>query len=174
MGAIYGNHMEKTTLYLDGDDYRKLKRIAASRKQAPGDARARGGGRICRPARRRAAAEEHRRGRQRARSDLSERAEELLAGMGEHHAAAQTAVIVADTGASGALRQRRRHHRRCARIYAAEPEAWLLPWAILPEVDYLVFTRLGSARHRLWLADLAAAPSSSTGAETTTFRRAAR
>lgn len=27
--------MEKTTLYLDGEDYRKLKRIAASRKQAP-------------------------------------------------------------------------------------------------------------------------------------------
>ena len=27
--------MDKTTLYLDGDDYRKLKRIAASRKQAP-------------------------------------------------------------------------------------------------------------------------------------------
>jgi hypothetical protein len=27
--------MEKTTLYLDGDDYRKLKRIAAGRKQAP-------------------------------------------------------------------------------------------------------------------------------------------
>ncbi len=27
--------MDKTTLYLDGDDYRKLKRIAAVRKQAP-------------------------------------------------------------------------------------------------------------------------------------------
>jgi hypothetical protein len=33
--TIYGNHMDKTTLYLDSDDYRKLKRIAASRKQAP-------------------------------------------------------------------------------------------------------------------------------------------
>ncbi len=33
--TIYGNHMEKTTLYLDAGDYRRLKRIAASRKRAP-------------------------------------------------------------------------------------------------------------------------------------------
>lgn len=80
--AIYGNHMDKTTLYLDGGDYRKLKRIAASRKQAPaalvreavaeyvarhGDTplpRSIGAGAS-------------------GRSDLGERAEAFLAGMGE-------------------------------------------------------------------------------------------
>ena len=73
--------MDKTTLYLDGADYRKLKRIAASRKQAPamlvreavaeyvarhGDAtlaKSIGAGAS-------------------GRDDLAERAEELLAGMG--------------------------------------------------------------------------------------------
>ena len=73
--------MEKTTLYLDGGDYRKLKRIAASRKQAPamlvreavaeyvarhGDAtlpKSIGAGAS-------------------GRGDLGERAEEFLAGMG--------------------------------------------------------------------------------------------
>ena len=73
--------MDKTTLYLHGDDYRKLKRIAASRKQAPA-------------ALVREAVAEYvaRYGQVRAplsvgafasgRGDLSERAEELLAGMG--------------------------------------------------------------------------------------------
>lgn len=74
--------MDKTTLYLDGDDYRKLKRIAAGRKQAPA-------------ALVREAVAEYvaRHGQVRAprsigasdsgRSDLGERAEEFLAGMGE-------------------------------------------------------------------------------------------
>ena len=79
--TIYGNHMEKTTVYLRAEDYRKLKRLA----------RARG----CPPARlvREAVAEyARRRWRRRVaqsvgafksgRRDLSERAEELLAGLG--------------------------------------------------------------------------------------------
>jgi predicted nucleic acid-binding protein len=40
-------------------------------------------------------------------------------------------------------------------LYAADPDAWLLPWAILPEVDYLTSTQLGDRVHRLWLSDLA-------------------
>lgn len=74
--------MEKTTLYLDGGDYRKLKRIAAGRKQAPA-------------ALVREAVAEYvaRHGAvpfpksigagNSGRSDVSERAEEFLAGMGE-------------------------------------------------------------------------------------------
>ena len=85
--------MDKTTLYLDSDDYRKLKRIAASRKQAPA-------------ALVREAVAEYvaRHGVTRlplsigagdsGRGDLGERAEEFLAGMGE------------------STRPRRRHDRR--------------------------------------------------------------
>jgi hypothetical protein len=74
--------MDKTTLYLDAGDYRRLKRIAASRKRTPA-------------ALVREAVAEYvaRHGRTRTpkslgaftsgRRDLSERAEELLAGMGE-------------------------------------------------------------------------------------------
>ncbi len=74
--------MEKTTLYLDGADYRKLKRIAASRKQAPAalvreavaEYVARHGSAPL-PKSIGAGAS--------GRADLAERAEELLAGMGE-------------------------------------------------------------------------------------------
>jgi uncharacterized protein len=66
-------------------------------------------------------------------------------------------VIVADTGAIVALLDRGdRHHRVLRALYTADPDAWILPWAILPEVDYLVGTALGDRVHRLWLADLAA------------------
>ena len=67
------------------------------------------------------------------------------------------AVIVADTSAVVALLDRdERHHAVLRTLYAAAPDAWILPWAILPEVDYLVETQLGSRVQRLWLADLAA------------------
>ena len=74
--------MDKTTLYLDPADYRKLKRIAARRKRAPA-------------ALVREAVAEYvaRHGQARVarsvaaftsgRQDVSERAEELLAGMGK-------------------------------------------------------------------------------------------
>jgi predicted transcriptional regulator len=80
--TIYGNYMEKTTLYLDSADYRKLKRIAARGKRAPA-------------ALVREAVAEYvvRHGQTRAprsvgafssgRGDVSERAEALLAGLGE-------------------------------------------------------------------------------------------
>ena len=66
-------------------------------------------------------------------------------------------MIVADTGAIVALLDRTdRHHRALRALYADDPDAWILPWAILPEVDYLVGTQLGTRVHRLWLSDLAA------------------
>jgi hypothetical protein len=73
--------MEKTTLYLDAADYRKLKRIATTRKQAPAalvrEAVAEyvarhGGSRLPKSI---GAGDS-------GISDLGERAEELLAGMG--------------------------------------------------------------------------------------------
>jgi predicted nucleic acid-binding protein len=66
------------------------------------------------------------------------------------------AVVVADTGAVVALLDRReRHHRALKALYMADPDAWVLPWAILAEVDYLVATHLGTRVQALWLSDLA-------------------
>lgn len=66
-------------------------------------------------------------------------------------------MIVADTGAVLALLDADdRHHSRLREIYEADPDRWILPWAILPEVDYLVGSHLGARAQGLWLADLAA------------------
>ena len=65
-------------------------------------------------------------------------------------------MIVVDTGAVLALLDRRdAEHAAVRALFAADPAAWLLPWPILAEVDYLVATRLGSGAQRLWLTDLA-------------------
>jgi len=65
-------------------------------------------------------------------------------------------VIVADTGALVALFDRSdRHHEAVRAIYESDPDAWMLPWAVLPEVDYLVSAHLGARAQDLWLADLA-------------------
>jgi predicted transcriptional regulator len=75
--------MYKTTLYLDPDDYRRLKRLAASRKRTPAslvrEAVAQYVARHEAPIPRSLGAFRS------GRHDLSERAEELLAGMGETH-----------------------------------------------------------------------------------------
>jgi uncharacterized protein len=49
-----------------------------------------------------------------------------------------------------------RHHARLRALFEERPSAWLLPWAILPEVDYLARTQLGSHVAAAFLADLAA------------------
>jgi predicted nucleic acid-binding protein len=65
-------------------------------------------------------------------------------------------MILADTGAMIALMDRDdRHHQAVAAIYRAKADAWLLPWAILPEVDYLVTTQIGPRAQDVWLRDLA-------------------
>jgi predicted nucleic acid-binding protein len=65
-------------------------------------------------------------------------------------------VIVADTGAILALLDRSdRHHTAVRRLYEERPDAWLLPWAILPEIDYLVASELGARAQEAFLADLA-------------------
>jgi len=64
-------------------------------------------------------------------------------------------MIVADTGALIALFDRSdRQHDAIRRLYEDNPDGWVLPWAILPEVDYLTATHLGPRAQDLWLADL--------------------
>jgi predicted nucleic acid-binding protein len=64
-------------------------------------------------------------------------------------------VIVADTGAIIALVDSDdRHHETLLQIF--EHEQWVLPWAVLPEVDYLLGARVGTRARMLFLQDVAA------------------
>ena len=65
-------------------------------------------------------------------------------------------MIVADTGAVLALLDSdERHHEVLRQRFEDDGGAWVLPWAILPEVDYLAATRLGLEVERAFLRDLA-------------------
>lgn len=64
-------------------------------------------------------------------------------------------LIVADTGAIIALIDAdEQHHSQLLELYDADPESWVLPWAILPEVDYLKETRVGRRAQQRFSADL--------------------
>jgi uncharacterized protein len=65
-------------------------------------------------------------------------------------------VIVADTGAIVALIDRGdRHHQVLKKFYEQTSAEWMLPWAILPEVDYLLATHVGVRAQDAFLEDLA-------------------
>jgi predicted nucleic acid-binding protein len=65
-------------------------------------------------------------------------------------------VIVADTGALVALIDRSdRHHRALRTLYESDPGAWILPWAVLPEVDYLVGAHVSPRAQDAFLSDVA-------------------
>lgn len=65
-------------------------------------------------------------------------------------------MIVADTSAVLALLDRSaRHHASLRRVFERHAEEWVLPWAILPELDYMAARVLGSAVARALRADLA-------------------
>ncbi len=65
-------------------------------------------------------------------------------------------MIVADTGALLALLHTdEAHHAEVLALYDDDPDAWVLPWAILPEVDYLILKRTGPEAAQIFLADLA-------------------
>ena len=65
-------------------------------------------------------------------------------------------MILADTGAILALLDSGdRHHDELRMLYENEPDAWVLPWAILPEVDYLAAAHIGPQAQNLWMTDLA-------------------
>lgn len=64
-------------------------------------------------------------------------------------------IVVADTGAVLALIDRNdRHHEALKRALEMPATRWVLPWAVLPEVDYLVAKELGARAHDAWLTDL--------------------
>jgi hypothetical protein len=65
-------------------------------------------------------------------------------------------LIIADTGAVLALLDAKdRHHAVLRKLYEQKPQAWMLPWAILPEVDYLALSHLGPKVEQAFLDDLA-------------------
>ena len=65
-------------------------------------------------------------------------------------------MIVADTGAIVSLVDRSdQHHETLKSVFLQDPGAWVLPWAILPEVDYLVRKYLGRGPADDFLGDLA-------------------
>jgi predicted nucleic acid-binding protein len=65
-------------------------------------------------------------------------------------------VILVDTGALVALLDADDgYHPVMREIYDEDPDAWVLPWSILPEVDYLVATHIGSKAQDTLFADLA-------------------
>jgi uncharacterized protein len=65
-------------------------------------------------------------------------------------------VILADTGAVVALVDRSdRHHDVLRALFEDGPDRWVLPWAILPEVDYLLSKYVGAEAERYFLEDVA-------------------
>ncbi len=64
-------------------------------------------------------------------------------------------MIVADTGGILALLDSDdRYHSVVRELYEKSTRQWILPWAILPEVDYLAGTRLGDQVARSFVEDI--------------------
>lgn len=64
-------------------------------------------------------------------------------------------MIVADTGAIIALIDADDdYHEPMTDLFERDPAVWVLPWAILPEVDYLLATHVGRRAQNAFLADL--------------------
>ena len=65
-------------------------------------------------------------------------------------------MIVADTSALLALIDADDHHHEAVRsLFEEDPALWVLPWAILPEVDYLLLRHLGLEAELAFLGDVA-------------------
>lgn len=70
-------------------------------------------------------------------------------------------MTVVDTGAMLALIDASEDFHPVFRdLYDENPDAWILPWAVLPEVDYLIGARLGAKAQDAYLAHLANGASS--------------
>lgn len=64
-------------------------------------------------------------------------------------------MIIVDTGAMIALIDRKDpHHQTMVAAYEAHAHEWVLPWAILPEIDYLLGAHVSAASQDAFLADL--------------------
>lgn len=65
-------------------------------------------------------------------------------------------MIVADTGAVVALVDANDwHHAALRQLFVQDPDSWVLPWAVLPEIDYFLTARVGPHIERAFLRDLA-------------------
>ena len=65
-------------------------------------------------------------------------------------------MIVADTGAIVALVDADdRHHDVLRRVFQEDADAWILPWAILPEIDDLLGAQVGARGQERFAGDLA-------------------
>lgn len=65
-------------------------------------------------------------------------------------------MIVADTGAVIALIDADdRHHEALRRVFEDDPAAWVLTWAVLPEVDYLLVEHVAAQVALEFVQDLA-------------------
>jgi predicted nucleic acid-binding protein len=65
-------------------------------------------------------------------------------------------VAIVDTGAMIALIDRDdKNHPIIKALYEDRPESWILPWAILPEVDYLLASQVSRRAEEAFLKDLA-------------------
>lgn len=64
-------------------------------------------------------------------------------------------MILADTGAIVALVDADdRHHAALRELFESDPGAWILPWAILPEVDYLLSKHVSQETQHDFFADV--------------------
>lgn len=65
-------------------------------------------------------------------------------------------MIVADTGAVVALVDADdKHHETMRGRFEEDPDEWVLPWSILPEVDYLLGAHVGRRAQNAFFRDLA-------------------
>lgn len=65
-------------------------------------------------------------------------------------------MIVADTGAIVALIDADdEHHGSLREAFERNPDAWIVPWVTLPEVDHLVSSRIGTDVARAFRRDVA-------------------
>ena len=82
-------------------------------------------------------------------------------------------MIIADTGAVVALIDADdRHHRRLRALFEEDADSWVLPWAILPEVDYLVASHVGATAQEAFLQDLVSGAYAVAWGEDEDLRRA--
>ncbi len=65
-------------------------------------------------------------------------------------------MIIADTGALIALIDADdRNHEELRALYESGPDAWLVPWAVLPEVDYMLASHVGAKAELAFVRDVA-------------------